>query len=159
MKNKFLAANGNIVDCDGETTVLLNFAGRDIYFPVVVGGVTKNLLGEDFIEQFQCNFDNVNKKFVIRNGGHSIMIKGIDSTTYLKVVADMTVDIPPGNEMIVQPKAKGTDLGKHCILTPEVKFVETHNILIARVLVETGKRILARVLNQGNSNVRIMREQ
>ena len=52
MKNKFLAANWNIVDCDGETTVLLNFAGQDIYFPVVVGGVTENLLGEDIIEQF-----------------------------------------------------------------------------------------------------------
>lgn len=157
MKNKFLTANGNAVDCDGETTVLLNFAGQDIYFPVVVGGVTENLLGEDFIEQFQCNFDHINKKFVIQNRGESIVKKNIGNTTYQKVVAEMTVDIPPGNEMIVQSKAKGTDIGKHCILTPEAKFVETHNLLVARVLVENGKNILARVLNPGNSNVRIMK--
>ena len=46
MKNKFMAANGNEVECDGETTVLINFNGYDIYFPVVVGGVTENLLGK-----------------------------------------------------------------------------------------------------------------
>ena len=85
------------------------------------------------------------------------MPKDIDSTTYQKVVADMTVDIPPGNEMIVQSNAKGIYLGKHCILTPEAKFVEANNLLIARVLVETSKSILARVLNPGNSNVRIMK--
>ena len=85
------------------------------------------------------------------------MTNDIDSTTYQTVVADITVDILPGNEMIVQSKVKGTALGKHCILTPEAKFVETHNLLIARVLVETGKSILARVLNAGNSNVRIMK--
>ena len=61
MKNKFLAANENEVECDGETSILISFNGHDIYFPVVVGGVTENLLGEDFIEQFQCNFDHKNK--------------------------------------------------------------------------------------------------
>ena len=65
----------------------------------------------------------MNKKFVIQNGGHSIMTKDIDSITYQKVVADMTVAIPPGNEMIVQSKANGTVLWKHCILTPEAKLI------------------------------------
>ena len=31
MKSKFLAANGNTVDCDGEITVLLTFVDQDIY--------------------------------------------------------------------------------------------------------------------------------
>ena len=62
MKNKFLAANGNEVDCDGERTVLLSFASHDIYFPVAVGGVTEILLEEHFIEQFECNFDHKIKK-------------------------------------------------------------------------------------------------
>ena len=39
------------------------------------------------------------------------MTKDIDSTTYQKVVADMTVDIPPGNEMKVQSNAKEYILG------------------------------------------------
>ena len=34
--------------------------------------------------------------------------------------------------------------------------MKTHNLLIARVLVDNGKSIPARVLNSGNSSVRIM---
>ena len=154
-KNKFLAANGNTVECDGETTVLLNFAGHDIYFPVVVGGVTENLLGEDFIEQFQCNFDYTDRMFVIQNRGQSVMTTENDKATYQKVVTEVTVDIPPGNEMIVQSRAKVKTSDKHCVLIPENKFVETHNLLVARVLVENGQNIPARVLNPGDSNVRI----
>ncbi|KAH3769810.1 hypothetical protein DPMN_171087 [Dreissena polymorpha] len=49
---KFKAANGNEVICDGEALVVLNFQDTEIFFPVIVGGVTENLLGEDFIEKF-----------------------------------------------------------------------------------------------------------
>ena len=46
---------------------------------------------------------------------------------------------------------------KQCILIPEAKFVKTHNLLVARVLVDNGKSIPARVLNSRNSSVRIMK--
>ena len=46
---------------------------------------------------------------------------------------------------------------KQCILIPEAKFVKTHNLLVARVLVDNGKSIPARVLNSENSSVRIMK--
>ena len=41
MKSKVLVANGNTVDCEREITVLLTFAGQDIYFQVILGGVTE----------------------------------------------------------------------------------------------------------------------
>ena len=46
---------------------------------------------------------------------------------------------------------------KQCILNPEAKFVKTHNLLVARVLVDNGKSIPARVLNSENSSIRIMK--
>ena len=51
LKNKCLAEHGNEIDCDGETTVLLWFAGHDIYIHVVVAGVTEILLRGNFTEQ------------------------------------------------------------------------------------------------------------
>ena len=57
--------------------------------------------------------------------------------------------------MIVQSRAKVKTSDKHCVLIPENKFVETHNLLVARVLVENRQNIPARVLNPGDSNVRI----
>ena len=46
---------------------------------------------------------------------------------------------------------------KQCILIPEAKFVKIHNLMVARVLGDNANSIPARVLNPGNSNVRIMK--
>ena len=40
-------------------------------------------------------------------------------------------------------------------MTHKDNFVETHNLLVARVLVKHGQSFLSRVLNPGDSNVRI----
>ena len=157
MKNKFLAANGNEVECDGETSVLISFNGHDIYFPVVVGGVTENILGKDFIEQFQCNFDHKNKTFVILKKDKFGEPEKNGSNIYEKVVAAETVEVPSGTEMLVPLRVKGSNSVKQSILIPEAKFVKTHNLLVARVLVDNANSIPARVLNPGNSNVRIMK--
>ena len=61
------------------------------------------------------------------------MTNSVDGTTYQKVVADMTVDIPLQYDMNVQSKVKGRGIGKQCILTPEAKFVETNYLLVARL--------------------------
>ena len=41
-----------------------------------------------------------------QNRGQKVMTKDNDNATYQKVVAKETVDMPRGNEMIVQSKAK-----------------------------------------------------
>ena len=65
--------------------------------------------------------------------------------------------MPSGTEMLVPLRVKGSNSVKQCILIPEAKFVKTHNLLVARVLVDNANSIPARVLNPGNSNVRIMK--
>ena len=40
-------------------------------FLVMVGNVTRNLLGEDFIRHFECNFDFSSHELVIQLGGHT----------------------------------------------------------------------------------------
>ena len=62
------------------------------------------------------------------------------SNTYEKVVATETVEVPPGTEMLVPSKVKGSSSVKQCILIPEAKFVKTHNLLVARVLVDNVKK-------------------
>ena len=67
-KQKCVAANGGYLQCDGETVIEMKFGDMEVFFPVIVGGVTHNLLGEDFISHFQCNFDNAEREFVICKG-------------------------------------------------------------------------------------------
>ena len=43
------------------------------------------------------------------------MSKENDNAAYQKVVEEVTLVIPPGNEMIMQSKAKGKHLDKSCI--------------------------------------------
>lgn len=93
--------------------------------------ITENFLGEDFIEQFQYNFDHKNKMFVIQKKEELCNSGKNGSNTYKKVAATETVDVPPGTEMLVSSKMKGSCSVKQCILIPEVKFVKTHNLLVA----------------------------
>ena len=81
--------------------------------------------------------------FVILNKIHHVMTKENDNATYQKVVAEETVDNPPGNEMIVPSKAKGKNLYKLCF-DSGMFFVETHKLLVARLLDENRQSIPAR---------------
>ena len=47
----------------------LEIGGKERFFIVMVGDVTSNLLGEDFIRHFECYFDFSSHEFVIHLGG------------------------------------------------------------------------------------------
>ena len=70
-KQQFVAANGGVLQCEGEALVVMKFCELEVFFPVIVGRVTQCLLGEDFIQHFKCNFDHDGQEFVICKAGIS----------------------------------------------------------------------------------------
>ena len=66
-KHKCCTANGQ--EIKGEGLMTLELGGKELFFFVMVGDVTSNLLDEDFIRHFECNFDFSSHEFVIHLGG------------------------------------------------------------------------------------------
>ena len=160
-KHKFCTANGQEIKCKGEGLMTLEIGGKELFFIVMVGDVTSNLLGEDFIRHFECNFDFSSHEFVIHLGGQlEHQQKQIHKLQ--KFVTTETCFIPAGHESICDIKIKyrgqvfdGSDdnLG---ILTPERKFVQSHGLAVARTLVDTSSSaVFARILNPGETTVKI----
>ncbi|CAC5396591.1 unnamed protein product [Mytilus coruscus] len=56
MKTKFETANGSCLNVLGTAVMTLSFEFC-VDFPIIVGGVKLNLLGEDFIKCFRCHWD------------------------------------------------------------------------------------------------------
>lgn len=104
-KHKFCTANGQEIKCKGERLMTLELAGKELFFIVLVGDVTSNLLDEDFIRHFKCYFDFSSHEFVIQLGekvepdqkqGHKLQ----------KFVAAVTCYIPARHEIICPVKTK-----------------------------------------------------
>jgi hypothetical protein len=146
-KCRFKAANGNKVFCDGVAFVVLNFKDTDIFFPVIVGGVTENLLGEDFLEKFQCNLNYTNRELLIHLDNDIVNKGHISNEGKLSQVCTMeTCNISAGCEILVESKIKGEVKERHGILVQDDK-VENHNMLVARVLIDCEDSFQARILN------------
>ena len=160
-KQKVSTANGQEIKCKGEGLMTLEFAGNELFFVVLVGDVTNNLLGEDFIRHFKCNFDFSSHEFVIQLGGkvEPDQKQGHKLQTF---VAAVTCYIPAMHEIICPVETKNKKHfqdGHHDeqgILPPDRKFVQSHGLAVARTLVDTsGSAVCARILNQGHTTVKI----
>lgn len=57
VKSNFLSADGRKLKLLGTAKMILTLKDIDIEFRVFVGGVTHDLLGEDFIVKFKCNWN------------------------------------------------------------------------------------------------------
>ncbi|MEW8548533.1 MAG: hypothetical protein AB2693_33955, partial [Candidatus Thiodiazotropha sp.] len=151
-KQKFVAANGGNLQCDGETVIEMKFGEMEVFFPVIVGGVTQSLLGEDFIRHFQCNFDHENRTFIISRG--EMVDDKISAKTRCKRLARValaeTTDILPGCEMIVSAHFKDKPVNSDGILVPDAVFTVKHGLMLARsVLNSDQSSFCARILNPG----------
>ena len=160
-KHKFSTANGQEIKCKGEGLMALELEGKELFFVVLVGDVTSNLLGEDFIRHFKCNFDFSSHEFVIQLGG-KVEPDQQKGHKLQKFVAAVTCYIPARHEIICPVKTKNKEQfpdGHHDeqgILIPDRKFVQSHGLAVARTLVDTsGSAVCARILNPGDTTVKI----
>ena len=157
MDSSYVTASGQKLKCYGQAE--MNIAFGDNIFPheVVVGVVRHNLIGEDFIAKYRCNWDHDESSFVIR--GSRVPLRGSDSTMKsARVVALETVLVPARHEAIIKAglasRTRGQDsLG---ILTPERPFMERHGLALAKTLVDAAKEVVfTRVYNPGSSDVTV----
>ena len=154
----YTAADGREIKCLGEAVMTLTFGNVDFEFLVTVGGVRFNLLGEDFISKFRCNWDHDDCTFVIQ-GSEDPGVRSNGGTS--RVITYETVFIPAGSEAIIRcgltnKRSKQEQCAKLGILSPDRGFIERYGLAIARTLVDADKNVVyARVLNPGHETVQV----
>lgn len=154
-RKRFIAANGTFLDCEGETVLTMDF-GEELYFPVIVGGVTENLLGQDFIQHFRCVLDFVNKEMYITKGGKEEIQCRQKIKRLARVVAAESIVIPAKSECLLPGKFKDKPLKGDGVLIQDKTFLKRHELLLARSLVNSEQLVFQiRLLNPGSDEVKV----
>lgn len=155
--SRYVTASGQNLKCTGQALMSIGF-GDNIYpHMVVVGVVRHNLIGEDFITKYRCNWDHDESSFVIK--GSRVPLRDSDEAVEpARVIALETVLVPARHEAIIKSglitRTRGqSSLG---ILTPERPFMERHGLALAKTLVDAANEVVfARVYNPGAGDVRV----
>ena len=125
----FITADGNTLLCDGECVLVMTFGDTDIFFPVIVGRVSQNLLGEDFIRHFKCNFDHDNNEFIICKGGFSSPgDKSRKPKRWARVVTIDNIEIPAQSETVIPVEFKDKPISGPGFLVPNPKLVDHYEL-------------------------------
>lgn len=115
-----------------------------MYFRVFVGGVKSNLLGQDFMTKFECQW-NYQSNHMMINCVHTS-----DDDQGCLVVSMEDEVIPTNCETVMKSRAISGTKSKEGVLVPLKLFVHTHGLAVAHVLVYSGEW---RVFNPGDSEV------
>ena len=115
----------------------LTFGNLDVCFRVLVGGVKCNLFGQGFMEKFECQWD-YSSDSVILNCARTENYEEISG----RVVSVETSAIPPRHEVVLKSRViSGADIGDG-IFVPIKRFVHSHGLVIAHVLVNARNRVI-----------------
>ncbi|CAG2185648.1 unnamed protein product [Mytilus edulis] len=127
-------------------------------FPIYVGGVKINLLGEDFISKYRCqwNFDSGSLDIY---GFTAPLEQDSVNVRSSRVIAMETIDIPARHEIIVKAKLTREVNAENNsevfgILCPDSSFMRKYGLAIGRVLVNASRsHIYSRILNPCDTDV------
>ena len=149
VQKKFATADGSELNLLGTAKMILTFGNLDVYFRVFVGGVKCNLLGQDFMEKFECQWD-YSSDSVILNCARTENYEEISG----RVVSVETSAIPPRHEAVLKSRViSGADIGDG-ILVPIKRFVHSHGLVIAHVLVNARNSVIyVRVFNPSDREI------
>ncbi|CAC5379235.1 unnamed protein product [Mytilus coruscus] len=160
MDSSYVTANGDRLECFGRALMHITFGECVFEHEVNVGGVRNNLIGEDFITTYRCNWDHDEACFVIK--GSRIPFEGPDrSSRASRVIALETVMVPSGHEAVIKSgltarKSSHSVSSSVGVLTPERPFLERYGLALAKTLVDTANAtVYARVYNPGPSDVTV----
>ena len=158
VSGNYVAANGQKLDCLGKAKMILTFHNQVFEHEVVVGGVSCNLIGEDFISTYRCVWDHDEASFIIK--GSRIPLEGGDASNRPgRVIALENMLVSAGHEAIIKSgvtnRAGITEESSLIgILTPERPFLEKYGLAIARTLVDAANGVVyTRVFNPGPNDV------
>ena len=154
---RFSTASGSTLHVLGTADMTLSFDEFCVDFPVIVGGVKANLLGEDFIKKFRCHWDWDTSSFVI-NGKNIPFNENHPDARSSRVIALETITVPAKNEVIVR-SGLTRQVGKETsdingVLSPDRNFLIKTGLALARVLVNASKGVVyARLFNATSTDI------
>ena len=158
--SNYITANGERLECFGIALMHIIFGDSVFEHEVNVGGVRNNLIGEDFITTYRCNWDHDEACFVTR--GSRIPFEEPDRTSSAsRVITLETIIVPSGHEAVIKSGLTALK-SSHCssssagLLTPERPFLERHGLALAKTLVDVANAtVYARVYNPGPNDVTV----
>lgn len=101
IETKFETANGSCLNVLGTAVMTLSFDEFCVDFPIIVGGVKSNLLGEDFIKCFPCHWDWNTSSFEINGKNIPFQKNGVDNRSS-RVIALEIFMVPAKHEVVVK---------------------------------------------------------
>ena len=149
-RRKFATASGHSLNILGTAYMTLNFDDFEVDFRVFVGGVTQNLLGEDFYTKFKCNWDH-------ENGGIIAKVSDEDESCRRSnwIRTSETLSLSPGHEAVIQSVLSYPE-NEVGIPLVSSNFRQTHGLLIARTLLDANEDIVyLRIFNPGMETVTV----
>ena len=155
---QFETADGSILKVLGTADMNISFGEFCVAFPVCVGGVKLNLLGEDFISTFRCQW-NFDTKSLDINGYRNPLGQDCVNIRTSRVIAMETIEIPARHEVVVKAKLTRNICDKDSenvfgVLCPDSNFMKKYRLAVARVLVNASqKHFYSRIFNPCDSDV------
>lgn len=135
---KFHSADGNELKIPGTAKMILSFKDLYILFCVFVGGVKCNLLGQDFMRKFQCNWDYCEKILVLNYDLFNQ--RGEFNDKILRVLTVMDCVIPVRHEALIETSILCTENLVDGILVSIKQFMHDYAIVIAHAIVNANPR-------------------
>ncbi|CAG2214814.1 Beta-1,4-galactosyltransferase 4,Beta-1,4-N-acetylgalactosaminyltransferase bre-4,Beta-1,4-galactosyltransferase 2,Beta-1,4-galactosyltransferase 5,Beta-1,4-galactosyltransferase 1,Beta-1,4-galactosyltransferase 3,Beta-1,4-galactosyltransferase 6 [Mytilus edulis] len=155
---QFETADGSTLNILGTAVMNISFGEFCAAFPIYVGGVKINLLGEDFISKYRCqwNFDSGSLDIC---GFTAPLEQDSVNVRSSRVIAMETIDIPARHEIIVKAKLTREVNAENNsevfgILCPDSSFMRKYGLAIGRVLVNASRsHIYSRILNPCDTDI------
>ena len=152
---KMVTADGNSLSFKGQGwfKVTIDNDGAEVEHRVWVADIELDgILGYDFLCKYDCQLE-CGKRLMTFQG---TSVSSIEPPMSCRVIADTTVCIPPGSEVLIPGKiAEEKEMGA-AIIGPAAKFLRNHDMIVAKVLVDTREaRVPVRVLNLRDEYVKI----
>lgn len=155
---QFETADGSTLNILGTAVMNISFGEFCAAFPIYVGGVKINLLGEDFISKYRCqwNFDSGSLNIC---GFTAPLEQDSVNVRSSRVIAMETIDIPARHEIIVKAKLTREVNAENNsevfgILCPDSSFMRKYGLAIGRVLVNASRsHIYSRILNPCDTDI------
>ncbi|CAC5364645.1 unnamed protein product [Mytilus coruscus] len=155
---QFETADGSTLNILGTAVMNISFGDFSAAFQIYAGGVKLNLLSEDFISKYRCqwNFDSGSLDI---NGFTAPLEKESVNVRSSRVIAIETIDIPVRHEIILKAKLTrkvyATDNSEMFgILCPDSNFMRKYGLAVRRVLVNASRsQIYSRILNPCDTDI------
>ena len=151
-------ADGRPMEILGLTEMTIQLENIEVKSEFYIANISCDaIIGIDFFRQHGCRLDFISDSLYIDDKKVQCRSVGLKPVC-CRVVITETTSIPAGHEMIVQGKLirrQGTFTG---VIENTQKFVEKHNVLIGRSIVENHNDLIPLRIMNPNNNVKVIHE-